>query len=51
MKTPVMAKALHGHGIAGALQREENGIDAACSQGIRDREWHHAARRDQADRR
>ena len=38
-----------GDGIAGALQREQHRLDAAREQGIRDRERHDAAGRDQAD--
>ena len=48
---PVMAEAFRGKRIAGALQGEHNGIDAASGQGLRDREWHHAAACDQSNRR
>ena len=48
---PVMAEAFHPYGIAGPAQREQNRIDAAGDQRVRDRERHHAAARDQADRR
>ena len=50
-RDPVMAKARHGDRIAGALQREQHGIEAARDQGVRDRERHDAAGRDHADRR
>src|SRR6267154_4176472 len=46
-RNPVMAKPLHPNRIAGAFQREKNGIEAARDQGVRDRERHDAARRDQ----
>ena len=48
---PVMAKTFRSERIAGALQRKNNGIDAAGDQGIRDRERHHTTARDQANRR
>ena len=48
---PVMAKALDPHGIAGPSECEQDRIDAARGERIRDRERHHAAARDQTDRR
>src|SRR5713226_405253 len=48
-RNPVMTKALHPYGIADASQREKHGIDAARDQGVRNRERHDAASRDQAD--
>ena len=44
-----MAKARHPNRIAGAFQRENNRIEAARDQGIRDRERHNAASRNQAN--
>ena len=48
---PVMTKALDPHRIAGPSECEQDRIDAAREEGVRDRERHHAAARDQTDRR
>src|SRR5450631_3508944 len=50
-RTPVMAKALDRHRIAGAFQREQDRTDAARDQAVGDRERHDASGRDQPDRR